>query len=75
MLADALKELKGRSVSEAVGFFKRHAAADVRPGTVPEILEELLKEKKADGVGDYHSRDLEIRLGRLRRAFLERSSP
>ncbi len=69
MLAHALKALKGHSVSEAVAFYQRHAAAEVRPGTVSEILAELLKEKQADGVGEYHLRDLETRVGRFANRF------
>ncbi len=69
VLAEALKELKGRSVSEAVAFYKRHEAADVIPRTVLEVLRELLEEKKADGAGEYHRRDLETRVGRFANSF------
>lgn len=64
-LVEALDQLGGRPLAEAVGFFKRHGASSLVVRSVPDVVAELVANVKADGRGDYHVRDLEGRLGRF----------
>lgn len=47
----ARQRIGGRSLSEAVEFFAKHAALDIPRKTLEEVAQELLDAKRADGAG------------------------
>jgi integrase len=69
ILEAALTKLEKVPLSTAVDFYKRHGATMTGTRTVPQVVEELLKELELDKRGDYHVRDMRLRLGRFASAF------
>jgi integrase len=68
-MADELKRLGKIPVSTAIDFFLRHGKSMTAVKTVPEVMTELINELRKDGCGDYHVRDLTIRLRRFSEDF------
>src|SRR5215467_267734 len=60
--AELLKPF-GKTIADAVQHYVAHLKASERSCTVQQLVKELLKAKKADGVGERHLRDLRNRLG------------
>jgi len=60
--ADAL-EPYGKTIREATVHYLEHLKANERSCNAQQLVEELLKARKADGVGERHLHDLESRLG------------
>jgi hypothetical protein len=46
-----------------------HARAKLKPITVPELVKEMVEALELDKRGDYHLRDMEVRLGRFAKDF------
>ncbi len=67
--AEAHKLLEGASLLEAVEFYREHHPRNVKKKTVPEVVNELLLAKHADGVSDVYIKDLKGRLGRFAEKF------
>jgi integrase len=61
----------GKSISDAVAFYLRHLEQTARSRPVAEVVEELLKSRKADGVSRRYREDLKSRLGRFCDTFGE----
>ena len=59
----------GKSLRDAVAFFLPHLEATNRTCTAAELVEELLKVKKADGASARYLQDLSSRLGQFAAAF------
>ena len=59
--ADALKPY-GRTIRDATGHYLAHLEASERSCNAEQLVEELLKAKTADGIGERHLHDLESRL-------------
>jgi integrase len=65
-LVDALRILGSDQVIEAARFFKSHQTAVVLPRKmVPEVVAELLDNRKANGKSFLHLKDLHLRLKRF----------
>src|SRR5262249_7002109 len=60
--ADALKP-HGKTIREATAHYLAHLKANERSCNAEQLVEELLKAKRADGIGERHLYDLESRLG------------
>ncbi|MGD0413105.1 MAG: hypothetical protein ABSC18_15550 [Verrucomicrobiota bacterium] len=58
----AFKRLNGTPLSTIVEFYDLHGSTIVAEKTAKEVLDEMLVALKKDGVGDYHLRDLRLRL-------------
>jgi len=56
------KRLNGIPISTIVDFYELHGRAVIPDKTVKEVLGELLEALKQDKRGDYHRRDLRLRL-------------
>lgn len=69
LLASILSKLNGTPLPTVLDFYDRHGRNIRAEKTVPEVLEEMLKAKKADNVGDYHIRDLRLRAGYFAKSF------
>jgi integrase len=61
-LEEVFKRLNGTPLSTVVEFYDLHGTTIVAEKTVKEVLDEMLAALKKDGVGDYHRRDLRLRL-------------
>jgi integrase len=64
------KEILGKLslVDASREYMKRHPTA-LKQMTVPDLLAELLKDKRADGASEVYLKDLELRLGKFADAF------
>jgi integrase len=69
ILREALTKLDKVPLSTAVDFFTRHGATMTATRTVPQVVDELLKELEKDKRGEYHIRDMRLRLGRFAASF------
>ena len=67
--SEAKQRLGDTPLTTAVEFFDRHGRAVKHRRKVPEVVTEFLAGLKADGSGQYHIRDMEIRLGRFSTKF------
>ena len=68
--ATAFKILEGRgTVVEAAEFFVKHRAPGVKPGAVPELVEQFITAKKSDGVSTRYLEDCRARLRAFARDF------
>jgi hypothetical protein len=56
-------------VAEAARFYLNHGARHITPKTPVEIVEELIAQKRADGMSERYCDDLRYRCGRFVRAF------
>jgi integrase len=65
MAQNAVEQLKpfGRTITDAVSYYVAHLQASEKSCTAAQLVEELLKAKKADGVSERHLRDIRSRLG------------
>jgi hypothetical protein len=68
MAQNAVEKLKpfGRTITHAVDHYVAHLKASEKSCTAAELVKELLKAKKADGVSRRHLNDIRIRLGKCR---------
>jgi integrase len=57
------------TLGEAIDYFLKHARPEIPAKTVPEIRDEILLAKKADGLSDAYLRDLKLRLKVFSKAF------
>jgi integrase len=64
MAQNAVEQLKpfGKTIADAVGHYVAHLKASERSCRATQLVEELLKAKKADGVSERHLRDIRSRL-------------
>ena len=64
MAQNAVERLKpfGRTISDAVDHYLAHLKASEKSCTATQLVEELRKAKKADGVSERHLRDIRCRL-------------
>jgi integrase len=64
MAQNAVEQLKpfGKTIADAVGHYVAYLKASERSCTATQLVEELLKAKKADGVSEHHLRDIRGRL-------------
>ncbi|MEW6160453.1 MAG: site-specific integrase [Verrucomicrobiota bacterium] len=74
MLADALKKLKGRTLTEAVDFLLARNPANLQHKPVAQVVNEMLAAKKADGVSAIYLKDLDYRLTKFGQAFQKNPS-
>jgi integrase len=68
-LAQARRLLGDTPVAEAARFYLNHGAHHIMPKTPAEIVEELIAQKRADGMSERYCDDLRYRCGRFARAF------
>ena len=68
-LAQARRLLGDTPVAEAARFYLNHGARHITPRTPAEITEELIAQKRADGMSERYCDDLRYRCGRFARAF------
>ena len=68
-LAHACRLLGDTPVAEAARFYLNHGARHITPRTPAEIVEELIAQKRADGMSERYCDDLRYRCGRFARAF------
>jgi integrase len=66
---EAAKILDGASLVEAAKFYAKHHSKILLQRTVPQVVEDLLAAKEADGASIVHLRDLRIRLRRFAAAL------
>ena len=59
---EALKPFPGKTITDAVKHYVAHLKASEKSCTAEELVQELLKAKKADGVSERHLRDIRCRL-------------
>jgi integrase len=71
MAQNAAERLKpfGQTIADAVDYYVAHLQASAKSCTAAQLVDELLKAKKADGVGARHLRDIRIRLGKFAEKF------
>lgn len=67
--AHAKRLLHGRGLAEAVDFYLLHKPNELPDKTVEEVVSELIKAKKADGASEVYVKDLNFRLGRLKKSI------
>ena len=58
----ALKPFEGRTITDAVQHYVAYLKASEKSCKATQLVEELLKAKKADGVSERHLRDIRCRL-------------
>jgi len=63
--AEAKRIAKNADLRSVAGFYEKHARADLKPITVPDLVKEMVEALELDKRGDYHVRDMEVRLGRF----------
>lgn len=67
--ADAKRIAKNADLRGVASFHQKHAHTKLKPIAVPDLIKEMLNTLEQDKRGDYHVRDLEIRLGRFAKDF------
>lgn len=67
--AEAKKICNNADLREVARFRQRFAQTELKKATVPELVKVLLVDLERDRRGDYHIRDLELRLGRFAKDF------
>ena len=67
--AEAVKVMEGGSLLEAARFFAKQNPQKLPRKLVPEVVEELLRAKQADGMSAVYLKDLRGRLGRFGQVF------
>jgi integrase len=67
--ADAKGIAGNADLRDVARFFKKYAAQDLKREKVPNLVEMMLSDLARDKRGDYHIRDLGIRLGRFSEKF------
>ena len=67
--AEAKRIAKNADLREVARFFNKYSRAELKPITVPDLVKELTATLARDKRGDYHIRDLELRLGRFAQDF------
>ena len=63
--AEAKKICKNADLREVARFRQRYAQTEMKKGNVPDLVKMLLADLARDKRGDYHIRDLDLRLGRF----------
>lgn len=63
--ADAKGIAGNADLRDVARFYKKHSATDLKREKVPALVEMMLADLARDKRGDYHIRDLDIRLGRF----------
>lgn len=71
LLLELTKRNQGVSLFTAVDFYVQHGSPSTSNKAVNEVVDELLVGLEADGRGEYHLRDLRLRLKRFADAFPE----
>lgn len=66
---EALKHFPGKTITDAVRHYVAYLKANEKSCTATQLVEELLKAKKADGAGERHLRDIRIRSGKFAEKF------
>jgi len=69
MISDALTRLGVVPLTTALDFFDRHGKPMKAVKTVPEVITQMIQHLRDRGVGKYHVRDMETRLGRFGESF------
>ncbi|MGA2175097.1 MAG: hypothetical protein ABSH38_08970 [Verrucomicrobiota bacterium] len=67
--AEAKRIAKNADLRNVAGFYQKYARTKLKPVTVPELVKEMITNLELDKRGDYHVRDLEVRLGRFATDF------
>ena len=67
--AEAHRLLDGESLQEAVRFYMKKNPNRLPKKSIPDLVEELIQAKSADGLSDVYLRDIKGRLGRFAEAF------
>jgi len=68
-LAQTQKLLGDTSLAEAARFYLNHSARHIIPKTPAEIAQELIAQKRANGMSERYCDDLRYRCGRFARTF------
>ncbi len=69
LLANELKRVEGVPLPTIVDFYLLHGKTMSAIKTVPQVINELTDNLQKDGRGEYHIRDMNIRLRRFAEAF------
>jgi hypothetical protein len=67
--ADAKRLVKKADLRGVANYYMKHGHAKLKPITVPELVKEMISTLEQDKRGDYHIRDLDVRLGRFAKDF------
>jgi len=67
--ADAKRLVKKADLRGVANYYMKHGHAELKPITVPELAKEMITTLEQDKRGNYHIRDLEVRLGRFAKDF------
>jgi integrase len=67
--AEAKKICKNADLREVARFRQRYAQTEMKKGNVRDLVKMLLADLARDKRGDYHIRDLDLRLGRFAKDF------
>jgi integrase len=70
--AEAKKICKNADLREVARFRQRYTQTEMKKGNVPDLVKMLLADLARDKRGDYHIRDLDLRLGRFAKDFPDR---
>jgi integrase len=62
----------GKTISDAVDFYVKHLEATQRSVKVSQALEELVQNRKGEGLSERYCHDLELRIGRFAKDFGDR---
>ena len=62
----------GKTISDAVDFYVKHLEATQRSVKVSQALEELVENRKGEGLSERYCHDLELRIGRFAKDFGDR---
>jgi integrase len=67
--AEAKRIAENADLREVARFYTKYVRTKLKPITIPALIKEMTEALEADNRGDYHVRDLEIRLGRFAKDF------
>jgi integrase len=66
---EAKRLVKDADLRSVASFYQKHARTKLKPITIPDLVKEMVKTLELDKRGDYHVRDLDVRLGRFAKDF------
>jgi integrase len=66
---EAKRLVKDADLRSVASFYQKHARTKLKPITIPDLVQEMVKTLELDKRGDYHVRDLDVRLGRFAKDF------
>ena len=68
-MREAKRLVKDADLRTVASFYQKHARTKLKPITIPDLVKEMVTTLELDKRGDYHVRDLDVRLGRFAKDF------